>query len=92
MMNYSGSIAPFNGCRLIEHKDHPVYRYKWMKKRHRKKRKPQRVRFFSHWDNVLEDGQVIENKQDGSMIMNPRTLAELMRATSNSQPLHTESK
>jgi hypothetical protein len=82
-----GLISGANVC-VVE--PCPHYVHQCMAKRHRKKRRiTPRVKIFSHYVEVLDDGQVLHDQTTNVMYMNRRTYIEI-RNSAVFDPQHNE--
>lgn len=68
----------FQGRRIIIRKPWAVFRTVVMYKKHRKKRRSTRVKVFSHYEDMLEDGQILVDEINNVMHVNQLTFNRLM--------------
>lgn len=68
------------GMRVVIRDPVAMYKPKAMFKRHRKKRSRTIVKVFSHWQELIEDGQVLNDIARGVMYVNRRTFDQLKTA------------
>jgi len=68
-----------SGLKVIVKKPYPVYISKWYRKKHRKKRWSQRVKLFSHWGQLIPDGEVIMLKERGVVMVSEATYAHMTK-------------
>lgn len=74
-------MMSLNGYAIHVREPVPVYTHVVMYKKHRKKNNhQQRVKVFSHWSEIIEDGQVISDDFDRAFYMNRRTFEMIKEA------------
>ena len=71
---------PFGGMRVVIREPVPMYKRVMMFKKHRKKPNWTRVKVFSHWQELIEDGQVLNDTARGVMYVNRATHDQLRKA------------
>jgi len=74
----------FNGHKIFISEPYPVYKSVVLFKKHRKKKNRQpRVKVFSHWNEIIKDGEAI--KIGNALHMTAATFDKLRKATEQSQ-------
>lgn len=77
LLNGPGMLG---GVRVVIRDPVPMYKRVMMFKKHRRKSNWTRVKAFSHWQELIEDGQVLNDTARGVMYMNRRTHDQLRKA------------
>lgn len=73
-------LSPLAGIRVQVTPDYPIFKTVPMPAKRKWGPKTQRVKIFSHYDNVLKDGQILSYEHQGTFLMNPRTKSEIDKA------------
>lgn len=76
----NGRDAVFGGLNVVIKDPLPVYKKVMLFKKHRKKPNWTRVKVFSHWQELLQNGEVINHRPSNTLYMNAATYDTLMKA------------
>ncbi len=74
------NLSPLAGIQIQVSHDYPVFKFVLKKTKRKWGPEHQRVKVVSHYANALNDGEIIQHKQQNIFLMNPRTKHELDKA------------
>lgn len=69
----------FGGMRVIVKDAYPVYGYRYMYKKHRKKKARTVIRYVEEYREFIEDGSVIQDQINKCMYLNRKSYNALVR-------------